>query len=160
MDKSASIAPAIPSQAQGTGTNIAVNNRQSDRQPDGLRSSVSGHLPLQQRPPLEALAALKASDPIAHAEAVTGKAKAAELLDERQQAQQERMSLIVSRMDDFLSSINKGLAFRIDEESGRQVVTIFEVQSGDVIRQIPEQEMLDIANELARHASALVRTKV
>ena len=55
--------------------------------------------------------------------------------------------------DRFVTSINKGVAFRVDEESGRDVVTIYEATTGDVIRQIPDEEMLEILRRLAAHSA-------
>ena len=52
-------------------------------------------------------------------------------------------------MNEFISSINKGVAFKVDEESGRDVVTIYEATTGDIIRQIPDEEMLEILRRLA-----------
>ncbi len=65
-------------------------------------------------------------------------------------------------MNDFVTSINKGLAFRVDEESGREVVTIYEAKTGDIIRQIPEEEMLEVLRRLAKeqnHKSGLLVVK-
>ncbi len=67
---------------------------------------------------------------------------------------------MVERMDEFVNSINKGLSFRIDEELGRDVVTIYEVSTGDIIRQIPDEEMLVILRRLAARSSGFVEEKV
>lgn len=57
-------------------------------------------------------------------------------------------------MNEFISSINKGVSFKVDEESGRDVVTIYEATTGDIIRQIPDEEMLEILRRLAAHTSS------
>ncbi|MEI8634148.1 flagellar protein FlaG [Vibrio sp. PP-XX7] len=78
-------------------------------------------------------------------------------LSEKQRAQ------VVEQMHEFVSSLNKGLSFRVDEESGRDVVTVYEAETGDVIRQIPEEEMLKVLRRLAEeqdHRSGLLMTKV
>lgn len=56
-------------------------------------------------------------------------------------------------MNEFVSSINKGVAFRVDEESGRDVVTIYETNTGDVIRQFPDEELLVVLRRLAEHSA-------
>lgn len=50
----------------------------------------------------------------------------------------------------------------MDEESGRDVVTIYEAKTGDVIRQIPDEEMLVVLRRLAEHTanSGLLTEKV
>lgn len=72
---------------------------------------------------------------------------------ERERLNEEQRVKILERMDEFVNSINKGLSFRVDEESGRDVVTIYEAATGDVIRQIPEEEMLEVLRRLSREQS-------
>jgi flagellar protein FlaG len=84
---------------------------------------------------------------------------AVQLAKERTQLNDEQRAKMVEMMDDFVTSFNKGLSFRVDQESGRDVVTIYEAKTGDVIRQIPEEEMLEVLRRLARdkdHKSGLL----
>ena len=70
---------------------------------------------------------------------------------------------MVEQVSDFVKSINKGLSFRMDEESGRDLVTVYEASTGDIIRQIPEEEMLEVLRRLSRqqdHKSGLLSAKV
>lgn len=84
------------------------------------------------------------------------KTKALEqLVQDRIELNKEQLTKMVEKMDEFVNSINKGLAFRVDEESGRDVVTIYEASTGDVIRQIPDEEMLTILRRLANASSNL-----
>ncbi|WP_070962805.1 flagellar protein FlaG [Vibrio sonorensis] len=90
--------------------------------------------------------------------------KAIELAKEREQLNREERQRMVEQMNDFISSINTGLSFRVDEEAGRDVVTIYEASTGDIIRQIPDEEMLEILRRLraqtARYSSGLVNDRV
>lgn len=90
--------------------------------------------------------------------------KAIEIAQEREKLSRVEREKIVEQMNGFISSINKGLAFRVDEESGRDVVTIYEAETGDIIRQIPDEEMLEILRRLreqtARYSSGLVNQTV
>ncbi len=90
--------------------------------------------------------------------------KAIEASKEREKLNRAERERIVQQMNDFISSINKGLSFRVDEESGRDVVTIYEADTGDIIRQIPDEEMLEILRRLreqtARYSSGLVNQTV
>ncbi|PKF51727.1 flagellar protein FlaG [Enterovibrio nigricans] len=81
-------------------------------------------------------------------------------LDNSRKIQQEQLEVLVERLDEFVSTFNKGLSFRLDEESGRNVVTVYEMSSGDIIRQIPEKEMLELAQQLSLHSRGLVVEKV
>ena len=90
--------------------------------------------------------------------------KAIEASQEREKLNRAERERIVQQMNDFISSINKGLSFRVDEESGRDVVTIYEADTGDIIRQIPDEEMLVILRRLreqtARYSSGIVNQTV
>ncbi|EOD80198.1 Flagellin protein FlaG [Grimontia indica] len=81
-------------------------------------------------------------------------------LEATREMQQEQLEMLVERLDEFVSTFNKGLSFRLDESSGRSVVTVYEMSSGDIIRQIPEKEMLELAQQLSLHARGLVAEKV
>lgn len=81
-------------------------------------------------------------------------------LQESRQRQQQQLETLVERLDAFVSTFNKGLSFRLDEDSGRSVVTVYEVSTGDVIRQIPEKEMLELAQQMSLHTGGLVAEKV
>ena len=51
-------------------------------------------------------------------------------------------------IEQFLQSQNRNLAFSVDENTDRSVVTVTESGSGDVIRQIPSEEVLRLAERL------------
>ena len=86
-----------------------------------------------------------------------------EMVRKREQLNEEQRAKVMEQMNDFVNSINKGLSFRRDQESGQEVVTIYEASTGDVIRQIPEEEMLEVLRRLAKeqdHRSGLFNAKV
>ncbi|MEZ9565482.1 flagellar protein FlaG [Vibrio artabrorum] len=78
---------------------------------------------------------------------------ASQLAHDRQELNDKERVKMVEKVNEFISSINKGVAFKVDEESGRDVVTIYETTTGDIIRQIPDEEMLEILRRLAAQAS-------
>ncbi|MDK9757334.1 flagellar protein FlaG [Vibrio sp. D173a] len=78
---------------------------------------------------------------------------AIEMAESRQELNKEEREKMVEQMNEFVSAMNKGVAFRVDEESGRDVVTIYEATTGDVIRQIPDEEMLVVLRRLAEHTA-------
>lgn len=66
-------------------------------------------------------------------------------------------------VDDIAASMNviqKGLAFNIDEDSGMQVVKVIDVSTGELIRQIPNEEALEIAKKLNEVTGLLMKTEV
>lgn len=82
-------------------------------------------------------------------------------VEQQHQMQREQLEKVVERIEEFVgSTINKGLAFRIDEESGKNIVTIYDKRTGDIVRQIPDQDMLALSRQLAANSGGLVTTKV
>ena len=54
----------------------------------------------------------------------------------------------VAKVESFLKVQNRDLAFTIDENTNRSVVTVKDSKSGDVIRQIPSEEVLKLADRI------------
>ena len=54
----------------------------------------------------------------------------------------------VKKVSDFLSAQNRDLLFNVEEQTQRTVVTVKESSSGEVIRQIPSEEVLKLANRI------------
>lgn len=54
----------------------------------------------------------------------------------------------VQEVESFIQVQNRDLQFTIDEETKRSVVTVKDSQSGDVIRQIPSEEVLKLAERI------------
>lgn len=61
----------------------------------------------------------------------------------------------VRRLSETMSAAQRDLSFRIDEGSGRTVITVVDANTKEVIRQIPSEEMLALSEEL-RAASGLL----
>lgn len=61
------------------------------------------------------------------------------------------------QLETFMQSMNRYLEFRIDQDSGRTIVTVKDKTTGDVVRQIPAEEVLRLAHNLGGKAhTALV----
>jgi flagellar protein FlaG len=52
------------------------------------------------------------------------------------------------QLETFMQSMNRYLEFRIDQDSGRTIVTVKDKTTGDVVRQIPAEEVLRLAHNL------------
>ena len=63
------------------------------------------------------------------------------------------------QINDFLKSSSAGLEFKVDSDSKRVVVRIVDSETGQVIRQIPTEEMLAIAQSLERVPGVLIEQK-
>ena len=65
---------------------------------------------------------------------------------------------VASKLQEFVNLIDKKLQFSVDEDSGRQVVRVTDKLSGDVIRQIPSEEVLRLARNLSDLAETANRS--
>ncbi|SDR88310.1 flagellar protein FlaG [Halopseudomonas xinjiangensis] len=61
----------------------------------------------------------------------------------------------VTDIQDFVQSVSRNIDFQIDDSSGRVVINVTERSSGDVIRQIPSEEALRLAENLSQIRSVL-----
>lgn len=66
----------------------------------------------------------------------------------------ESIEKTVEQISEFVSANARGLRFRVDDASGHTVVTVLNPNNGEVIRQIPSEEFLQIASELRRFGEA------
>jgi flagellar protein FlaG len=63
---------------------------------------------------------------------------------------------VTRQIDSFLRSINRSLQFRVDESTGRMIVSICDAETGEVIRQVPGEEALRIAQDLENRLSGML----
>lgn len=90
------------------------------------------------------------------AEVETEKRLAVKALDDEQE--QKAIEEVASKLQEFVNLIDKQLEFKVDDDSGRHVVTVSDKLSGDVIRQIPSEEVLRLARNLSELADIATRS--
>lgn len=62
------------------------------------------------------------------------------------------LGLAVSDIQSFVQSVKRNLNFSIDDSSGQVVVKVIDGDSGEVVRQIPSEEVLKLAARLETYA--------
>lgn len=65
----------------------------------------------------------------------------------------------VAKLQDYAQSVRRNLDFQLDESSGRVVVQVINSDSGELIRQIPSEEALELASRLDEARSLLLQEK-
>ena len=65
----------------------------------------------------------------------------------------------VEKVKQHIEMTNSTLDFSIDEDSGKTIVRITDRATGDLIRQVPSEEMLQIARSLDQMQGILVQEK-
>lgn len=69
------------------------------------------------------------------------------------------LSDALSRVREFVQPINDSIQFSLDEDTGRTVVKVVDVQTQQILRQIPSEEMLQIAKALDKLQGLLIQNK-
>lgn len=68
----------------------------------------------------------------------------------------EAIKAAAAQIDSYLKSTNRELDIRVDSETGRTIVSVRDKATGDLIRQIPGEEVLRMARTLKAGSAALV----
>jgi flagellar protein FlaG len=69
----------------------------------------------------------------------------------------EQVESAVSQISDFVQNFQRDLQFSVDKESGRTVIKVVDSKTEEVIRQIPSEETLRIAQNLDSPESLILR---
>lgn len=75
---------------------------------------------------------------------INGSGQAADITS----VEQEEVSSAVSDIQEFLQNTQRSLNFSFNEDARRSVVAVTDSDSGDVIRQIPSEEVLELAERI------------
>lgn len=68
---------------------------------------------------------------------------------ELSQGEQSRQLLeAVARLNDYVQSVERDLRFSLDSESGQPVISVFDRETSELIRQIPPEITLSLAQQL------------
>lgn len=104
--------------------------------------------------PAEATAAEKESSSVPAAARQASESKAAE-----KPATRAELEKAMSNIQEFVQSVRRDINFSLDDGNGRVVVKVTDATSGDVIRQIPSEEALKLAENLSEVRSLLFQAE-
>jgi len=85
--------------------------------------------------------------------------EAAKKAPAEQQVTAESLEEAVSSIKDFVQTIRRDLSFDLDDSSGKMVVKVTDRASGEVVRQIPTEEALRLAENLEEARSLLFKAQ-
>lgn len=71
----------------------------------------------------------------------------------------DQVESAVSTIQEFVQSVRRNINFSLEDTSGRVVVKVTDANSGDVIRQIPSEEALQLAESLEEVRSLLFKAE-
>lgn len=75
------------------------------------------------------------------------------------QATSSEVKEAVIRLNSYVQNLRRDLQFRVDENSDRVIVTVVDSESGEVIRQIPSEEVMAVAHSLQQTHGLLVNER-
>jgi flagellar protein FlaG len=87
-------------------------------------------------------------------------AVAAEIAEAAEPPSAEEVQHAARQIEAFMRNMNRYLEFRVDQDSGRTVVTVRDKTTGEVVRQIPSEEVLRLAHNLGGKLGTLLSETV
>ena len=85
----------------------------------------------------------------------------AEKLQARSEEQRKELNDAVSQLNDFVQNVQRDLQFEVDNDMGRTIVKVVDQQTQEVIRQMPDEVALRLAENLQQDEPlTLFNTKV
>jgi len=83
-----------------------------------------------------------------------------EKLQSKAHPTQEMMKRVAEAMDKYMRSTQNNLEIKIHEGTGRILIKVVSRETGEVIREIPPEEMLDLAVKMEEMAGVLFHKSV
>lgn len=71
----------------------------------------------------------------------------------------EQVTQAIKSLNKVMADLSQGLEFTIDSDSHRTIVKVVDMHTKEVIRQIPSEEMLQIAKALDQISGLLIKQK-
>lgn len=122
--------------------------------------------PIARKPDIGTAVADKAVAPAAGSSPVVLQKPAAEPVKVDAHVQQPNAALNLDELKNAVEAINKtmqklsnSLEFSVDKDSNRTIVKVIDRQTNEVVRQIPTQETLEIAQALDKAQGVFIRQK-
>ena len=76
--------------------------------------------------------------------------------EKAQPLDREQLEQMAQQLQDFMGEMNRSLQFKVDEDSGRDVIKVLDKDSGEVIKQYPSEEVLSLVSKLSKSAGILI----
>lgn len=90
------------------------------------------------------------------AQAVSG-AEAKEAQRPAAAVAEQALDNAVEQLNQFAQSVQRKLEFSVDEESGKTVIRVIDKESGEMVRSIPSEEVLDMQQRLRETSDAIFK---
>lgn len=99
----------------------------------------------------------------ANTEKINGTSVEARIEERQQLASQQKLegqkvsdpNSVVTQLIENVQNVSRQLEFKVDETSGRTIIKVKDSQTGEIIREIPSEEIVRIGNRIKELAESL-----
>lgn len=70
-----------------------------------------------------------------------------------------KLNEAISKLNDYVQNVQRTLSFSISKETGRSIIKVYDSETHELIRQIPPEETLKLAESLLDRTSSLFVTE-
>lgn len=70
---------------------------------------------------------------------------------------EQQLDNAVEQLNQFAQSVQRKLEFSVDEESGKTVIKVIDKESGEMVRSIPSEEVLNMQQRLRETSEAIFK---
>jgi len=74
--------------------------------------------------------------------------KAQQDQEKSQKVSKEDVQNAVTKLNDFVQNVQRNLQFNLDDASGKTIITVVDKQTSEVVRQIPDDVAVKLAQDL------------
>lgn len=67
-----------------------------------------------------------------------------------------KLSEAVSRLNDYIQTINRNIEFTLNAEVNRVIVKVYNLETAEVIREIPAEEVLSMSRYISKQQAWLL----
>lgn len=119
-------------------------------------ANIAGAIPAQKDPPQKT----ETTAPEIKSENTAPQNNAVDLLKKDVALDQKSLTEALRKLNEFVGSASNDLVFAQDKETGIEIIKVIDTKTKEVIRQLPSEEVIQIAKTLDKLQGLLVRDQV
>ncbi len=81
-------------------------------------------------------------------------------IENKEQMSLPQLENVAKQLQEFIGTMNRGLEFSVDEDSGRDVIKVIDKKSGELIKQYPSEEVLSLVSKLSEATGTFIDSKI
>jgi flagellar protein FlaG len=85
----------------------------------------------------------------------SGNSDSTSVATENAQLTVQEVAETVEALNSVMQQMQRGISFKVDDQSGRSIIQVIDRDSGDVIKQMPSQDLLKLINHMQEMQSIL-----